>query len=119
MDYFPDKCSLYSKNENYLYLRQKSIQASLSVCRSLCVFLTITSKAHSINSISHPMIRMLLFPDNSFIASAFFSVIYGFGDSPLRSHLKSRFARPPLLIQSKTAVLRYFCRKYCWINTSI
>jgi len=48
---------------------------------------------------------MLLFAENRFITSAFFSkLIYAFGDSPLQSHLKSPFCQAAV-VDRKTAVL--------------
>jgi len=51
---------------------EKPVQPGLSGRRSFSVLLAITFKSHSINSFSLSMIRMFLFPENSFIASAFF-----------------------------------------------
>ena len=48
IDPFPDISLLCSKNENYLYFRLKPIWSNLSVWRSFCVMLTITSKSHLI-----------------------------------------------------------------------
>jgi len=92
IDCFPEKC-LLSKNENYLYFRLKVYSINLIwVEKLLRLANTINSKSHSINSFSLSLIRMLLFAKNRFIVSTFFqNLIHDFGDSPLPSHLKSRF----------------------------
>jgi len=68
------------------------------------------------------MIRMFLFAENRFIASAFSqNVIYGFGDSPLRSHLKSRFRQVAVAdpIKNGGPYFDIFADSIAVINTSM
>jgi len=65
---------------------------------------------------------MLLFAENRFIASAFFSKLtYGFGDSPLRSHLKSPFCQAAVADPLKNGgpYLNIFAHSVAVINTSM
>jgi len=85
------------------------MHSSLSACRSFCVLLIIASKSHSFNSFSLSMIRMLLFAENRIYCISIHSnlhlQVWGFGDSPLWSHLKSCFCQDDVADPMKTTVL--------------
>jgi len=116
IDSFPDNVYYALKMRITSIFGKKPIQSILSVCRSICVLLTNTSKPHSINWFSLSIIRMLLFPENSFTASAFFSKLHirllGF---PFAKSFEESFfsGRPCWSYQKRQPLLRYFCSKYC------
>jgi len=123
IDSFPDKCLLCSKNENYLYYRLEThsiVRSGLYVYRSLCVLLTVTSKSRSINSFSLSMIRTLLFAENRFTASTFFSKLHlQLWGVPFAMSFEELFLPGRHCWSKRRSLLRYFADSIAVINISM